>query len=152
MSAYMVSNEHIRVLVWKAGQREAQHATPFTFVRDNGKTLSITNAADAAEIGAILYDANAASLTARYGDPAPEEPYRHGRPQFPSWSALEAISALGGFEYQACEVENWPQTEAYRLCQELERHFVGLALLEAGVSTWTIDPHDLPMELAGAVV
>lgn len=148
MSAYMVSDEHINVMVWKAGQRAYQHDTLFTFTRDDGRVLRITSTADARELGQLLHDANLASVLARYGEWDDLEPYRYARPTFQTWSALEVIGALSCYEYQACEVPDWRGSEAYRLCRDLESHYICLAQRESGVRRWSILPGDRPVELS----
>lgn len=147
MSAYMVSNEHINVMIWKAGQREFQHDTPFTFTRDDGRVLRITSTADARELGQLLHDANLASVLARYGEWDDLEPYRYARPTCQTWSALEVISALSCYEYQACEVLGWRESEAYRLIRSLEQHYLRLALREGDVRAWPIEVGDRPVEV-----
>ncbi|MEO4039969.1 hypothetical protein V3N95_11955 (plasmid) [Micrococcaceae bacterium Sec6.3] len=151
MSAYMVGNEHINVMIWKAQERCEAHSMPFTFTRDDGTTLRVSNRADREALGRLLHEANLASVTARYGSWEAVEPYRYENPQYPSWSALEVLSAMRGYQYQACEVQDWTKTEAHRLCEALSAYYLRLALRESGVSTWTIERGDRPQELADPV-
>jgi hypothetical protein len=87
------------------------------------------------EVGQVLVDANVASIEYRYPDtightencPGPCEPYwvepyawKGGR----RLTALQALAAINGFEYQACERPDWEDSEAYRLLESLKASLV----------------------------
>lgn len=112
MSAWLVSKDHIDLLVTAAincgalEQREISHlAGAPAFIRDFS----------ADQVGKALWDANQRSLTARYGDRATRTlpAYR--------WAAVTEAAALAApvvlkacncFDYQACEVDRYPDTWA----------------------------------------
>lgn len=139
MSAYLVDAETIHVLVHTAiygGMDGPMHwATNAELNADGSNGVRNTSFSDARyrvaargteeHIGQMLLDANAASLGALYGDDDAFV-YTYRRPEFTTWEPVELLGILNCFEYQACEVENWDTTEAYRFCCALRRRIEGM--------------------------
>ncbi|MEO4039881.1 hypothetical protein [Micrococcus luteus] len=145
MSAYMVEDEHINVMVWAASKKTEHHGTPFAVELSNGRTLRAGTQEQRDELGRFLVQANEASLAARYGDTFPPITYRYQPPIWRTWSALETVWAVECFDYQACEVEDWPQCDAARVCDALRLHLLATALSEASdLSGWGIGENRLP--------
>ena len=129
MSAFMVEDEHINVMVWAAGQTRDRFARPFAFKLSDGRTLSADTAEHAAQMGRFLEEANVASMKARYGDDVVDWPaYRYARPRWETWSPLEVARAVDCFECQSCEVSDWAGSDARRFCDALRLHLLDLAV------------------------
>jgi hypothetical protein len=103
MSAFHVSDDHINILLsW------ARKHNPI--VRVDHTRFDLTQSEDYWRVGAVLRDANNASMDARYGD-KPEDYL----PKTVSVAHLEAIDIVSGcdcFEYQACEYSGWESSGA----------------------------------------
>ena len=96
------------------------------------------DATDAGDVGQMLVDANLSSILTRYPDcvtqpenmPGPSDayymrPYRFERPPA-QLTALELLSAIACYEYQACETENWEASKAKAFCDAMQDHLVRL--------------------------
>lgn len=96
-------------------------------------------------IGQLLIDANAASVNHRY-DEDNAYVYAYRRPRHIEWSPVELLSAIAGYEYQACETPDWATSEAHAFCTRLRqiviRHLPGW---DAG--PWTITRDSTPAHL-----
>lgn len=116
MSAWIVSKEHIDVLV---RAREAYSDSFWTrdFDRD--------------ETGRMLWRENLRSVAARYpNDESGERPgpiafvdedvdeYSYVNPGFKPTPG-EVFQAVGCYEYQSCETDDWEETDAHKWCREL---------------------------------
>jgi hypothetical protein len=103
MSAFHVSDDHINILLsW------ARKHNPIVRVGD--VRFDLTQSEDYWRVGAVLRDANNASMYARYGD-QPED----FLPKTVSVAHLEAIDIVSGcdcFDYQACEYDGWKNSGA----------------------------------------
>ena len=103
MSAFHVSDDHINILLsW------ARKHNPI--VRVDHTRFDLTQSEDYWRVGAVLRDANNASMDARYGD-KPED----FLPKTVSVAHLEAIDIVSGcdcFDYQACEYDGWESSGA----------------------------------------
>jgi len=103
MSAFHVSDDHINILLsW------ARKHNPIVRVGD--VRFDLTQSEDYWRVGAVLRDANNASMYARYGD-KPED----FLPKTVSVAHLEAIDIVSGcdcFDYQACEYDGWKSSGA----------------------------------------
>jgi hypothetical protein len=103
MSAFHVSDDHINILLsW------ARKHNPI--VRVDHTRFDLTQSEDYWRVGAVLRDANNASMDARYGD-KPEDYL----PKTVSVAHLEAIDIVSGcdcFDYQACEYSGWESSGA----------------------------------------
>jgi hypothetical protein len=103
MSAFHVSDDHINILLsW------ARKHNPI--VRVDHTRFDLTQSEDYWRVGAVLRDANNASMYARYGD-KPEDYL----PKTVSVAHLEAIDIVSGcdcFDYQACEYSGWESSGA----------------------------------------
>ena len=103
MSAFHVSDDHINILLsW------ARKHNPI--VRVDHTRFDLTQSEDYWRVGAVLRDANNASMDARYGD-KPEDYL----PKTVSVAHLEPIDIVSGcdcFDYQACEYSGWESSGA----------------------------------------
>lgn len=160
MSAFVVDQEHLNVLIW-AGlssrfgsptRRVLSWPIPDpTAYPDSVETgpgyhyRRLTR--DTAEIvGQILLDQNLRSVNYLYTDDEINI-YLHRAPQHTTWTAVEILSAIACYEYQACETTDWPQTEAYNICQALQEHMIA-SLPAYSEAPWEITRSTLPAQAA----
>lgn len=137
MSAYMIEREHITYLVG-AAMFDGGHA--WYHVKPPGmrhrRELDRADYDRAAEVGQMLWDENKRSINARYPDTidnmddAPGvvgETYRfhkyYGSP-FTIIEPVQLIKAVNCFMYQACETDDWPESEAFAFCQSLISKYI----------------------------
>ncbi len=142
MSAFVVSNSHIHLLVHTAmyGPTDARrtwhtfsyyHRTPNEPAGNSGTQHTIRpgdfDAAD--KLGQLLLSENVESVHYRYpsdhdlpaGDYAAL--YRFG--SAPHVSAVDVLVALDGYEYQSCEHPGWRTSEAHSFADALRRAVIG---------------------------
>ncbi|PPF87557.1 hypothetical protein C5E07_16605 [Pseudoclavibacter sp. RFBJ3] len=143
MSAIMLAPEHFNVLIWTAihaapavpSERNlvtytTAESTPYNGVRSWGAAGNVRELTAGTETiyGQMLVDANAAAVNDKYGEDNAYV-YAYSRPKSTEWTPREVLSALDGFEYQACEVEDWVSSEAKQFCdilrRRLERRIIG---------------------------
>ncbi len=126
MSAFLCSDEHIRVLVL-AGLQSAQHRTDGYFgwysVEDGEPVAERLDFDSIDETAQMLRRENLRSLNSRYGDPVPEATetlvntghvIRAGR-----LDPVSVLKAIDCYEYQSCESSDWPDTRAAAYCRTL---------------------------------
>lgn len=115
MSAYIVDHDHIDALLSYGIQHQVRYSVAESCVE--------INLHNATEIGRILLDENERSVRHRYpGSDVDDLPGTIGQNaasyKFRRWPALLQLEALtilkacDGFDYQACETENYEQSLA----------------------------------------
>lgn len=153
MSAYTVDTEHIRTLVW-AGQNFGRPHEPLTWIAPENpafpETLIVTQFAThrqltdetAESIGQILLDENVSSVNHRYDE---DEPcvYDHGTPAHTQWTAVEILSAISCYEYQASEHPEWDTSEAKTIIEALRNRLIS-TLPGYTDGPWEITPTTKP--------
>lgn len=144
MSAFMVSDEHIRVLVWAADMATDGRGIPLEGSPGRGFP-NPPREIRGEEAGQMLWEANAASLFSAYGDVVRGR-YSHGQPRFLDWSELEVLRILACFEYQSCEVTNWHETPAFWWCHHLRNRLIHKMIGDAPFA-WAVDIDTLPTRL-----
>lgn len=153
MSCYMVDPEHINVLIWAALHAGGPATDPVYLPTDDEPTdtnavepgrdynIRVLRRGTETGVGQMLVDANAVSVRTRYNltDETDEGyVYEYRAPIDQHWSLVELLSALNGYEYQACEVFNWRSSEAKLFCDQLRRR-IESRLPDAAGGPWTID-------------
>jgi len=121
MSAYIVDHDHIDALLSYA----IEHRARYTALQS---CVEIT-ALNATEIGRILLDENERSVRCRYADCSPDELPGSGQESasynFRPWSkplqALTILKACEGFDYQACEADNYDQSIASNIIDAIRK-------------------------------
>jgi hypothetical protein len=140
MSAYIVDRNHIRYLVsaaqsrvilgssaalrwsWKVNRKEGTMERAELTQHDRDR---------AGEVGNMLWSENVKSVSARYPNDKPSElpgpcqesfDYAHSRP----WpcdeiDAVQVLKACDALEYQSCEHDGWPESEACAFLEALRR-------------------------------
>lgn len=136
MSCHMVEPEHIHVLIWAALHADGPTTDLMYLPTDDEPTdnnavepsrpSNVRDLRRATEtgVGQMLVDANALSVRTRYNlDDESDEGYvyEYTTPKDTWWSPEKLLSALSGFEYQACETVQWRESEAKLFCDLLRR-------------------------------
>lgn len=113
MSAYVVSNKTIQ------GMLQAVHLERHTGDRYywNGEMKMMAGHLD--KIGQKLIDENYRSVNYRYQTESKPHKYIHGKENIIRLSAVEIIKLCNGYRYQACETDDWEDTEAYEIWDTL---------------------------------
>lgn len=136
MSAYLVSDNHLNVLVsyftssihgsglWCKVNGEYTYLTP-----DNAKYIAYE-----------LHKENCRSLDHRYDEHNVDENYQFKYVRTDAYSPLEIAGAIDCLEYQSCEREDYHQSEAYSLLCNMRKHLLReMAEKEFGnETTWEI--------------
>ena len=131
MSAWIVSKEHIDVLL-RAGFVYGVKGWGGHVRWESGEGDRELTKESANEVGRMLWRENVRSIESRYPDTAESgdypgpvdfdpygvEEYVYTAPGF-SPTPGETFKALGCFEYQSCETDDWRDSEAFRFCQSL---------------------------------
>ena len=109
MSAFIVSDKHLNVILTMAVVKRASY-----YFEANGRRVDITRA-NASEIGQKLLDENFRSVNHRYreNDKAAKFEYRAVRSD--EYSAVDVLKAIDCLDYQSCETDDWPKSEAYAI-------------------------------------
>jgi hypothetical protein len=115
MSAYLVPAYHINALVsWAAG-KHGSNAVSYYW---GDKHREVRN--DAARVASVLFAENVRSVNSRYK----EHDTAHGfkfKPVPNLLNPIDVIKACHGYSYQACETEDWEQSEAFAIIKGIER-------------------------------
>lgn len=112
MSAYVVSDAHIRALITWA----AMHRVSY-YWQDARREVR----GDAPRTASVLYAENVRSVNARYNDCESAHGFRY------SFSAADIrrepvaiLKACHGYMYQACEASGWEESEAHAIIRAIE--------------------------------
>ena len=123
MSAFVVAVEHIHTLLM-AGLDADYPSAPLRWYFGNPTHVGELTEDTASAVGQMLIDANIASVDHRYRETNTRIEYTYRRLDYTGWTTGELLSALHGYEYQACEAPGWDTSEAYAFCRELERKLI----------------------------
>lgn len=113
MSAHVVPASHINALAtWMASTGSTYYWA--------GRRRPVEG--DAHRVAAVLYAENVRSVNSRYrqSDPAHGHLYTCN-PQHARLSAVAILAALDCYEYQACECDDWDQSEACAIVHAARR-------------------------------
>ena len=158
MSAYLVDKRHIDLLLKATDQYSRQFGITWSngTIRKHFQQGEILHYAQQQrignrdDIGAMLWAENLQSVSERYPDDhSGERPGRVGladadilayefTPQAYHVTPVEALKALACYEYQACEHDEWDQSEAKDFCESL-RHALINALPGYEEAPWSWD-------------
>jgi len=106
MSAFIVSREHIRYLVWARYNAAVK-----------GRDL-VPGMEEMESDAVMLYNANIQSVNYRYEEDRPlESDFNIGGPR--STETAQVLMAIHCLEYQACEPPDWEQSPAYHWLRDL---------------------------------
>lgn len=150
VSAYIVSPAHIQAML-KAGIEASRGSTlrwytpgaPVLTMDEHNLRTRELRLDTIEEVGAMLLRANVASVTALYGEdhgytvPAADFNPVHVM-QRRRIDAVSMLKAVDGYEYQACEVAYWRESEAYAFCVALRRVLIKSLPGYEDAETWEI--------------
>lgn len=133
MSAFLVPAYHINALVsWAAG-KHGSNAVSYYW---GGKHREVRN--DEARIASVLYAENVRSVNARYQEHDPAHGFKFKR--VPNLlNPVDVIKACHGYSYQACEADDWEQSEAFAIIKGIERSAVRSLPGYAESDAWVLD-------------
>ena len=135
MSAYICDKRHIVYLVTAAMSRVINpHGGVFRW-RFQGKSRELPGEFNlAAEVANMLWRENIKSVSHRYpGEssatlPGPNDrDYNitaHDFPVFAEINPLQVLASLNCYEYQSCEHDEWPLSEAFQFCESLRHNAI----------------------------
>lgn len=138
MSAYVVSNAHLNAIVnfaYIKFRREPVLYPPSGF-------RPSVDCSQPTELGQILLDENVRSVNYRYNETRETEPFKHNL-SLTLVSLEQFFSCIACLEYQSCETNNWPETEAFHILQGLKDKAIRL-LPGYDKTKWSLDDGDLP--------
>lgn len=128
----MVSERHVSVIV-QAGLALAPTRLPsWPADLNNGDTGTERNRwgvrrrltrESASTVGQILLSACARSVDQKYGEDDNETPYLYRAPGG-RWQPIEVLKAIDCYRYQACEADDWEESEAATICDCIYRALV----------------------------
>ena len=122
MDAALVSNEHIRVLVW-AGCRTAWR-DPMTWIDSDGCQHDHFPEID--HVGQALITQNVRSYNRHAPEHAQRPPMYVNRPPRRDYTPVEVLKAIDSYEHHSCWTPDYGQTDAEAYCDSLRRHMVAL--------------------------
>ncbi len=94
------------------------------------------------QLGKILWDENTASLNARYSDWPVDGEYGEFEPTR-LLTLPEAVMAVSGYMYQACEHPDWTKSIAYAFCIHMKAELAGFVRGVSDADTWSIHEDDV---------
>lgn len=119
MSAFLVGRNHISFLIYAALEYSRGGSFTYGHSAAGHKTLTIDNASST---GNMLLLENYKSLECRYEERADErEVFGEYLEHVYDLDAVQVLKAVGCYEYQACEHDDWEASEAHAFCEAL-RH------------------------------
>lgn len=143
MSAYLVDPEHINVMIWAGLMPDRVNGPMRWYYGPGSNQQSMLSAETADRVGQMLVDVNSASVNYRYKEDNAYI-YSYTPPRFKTWQAIEIIGAIHCYEYQACERDDWRESEAYAFCRMLERKMIR-RLPDYDKAPWEITRDHLPI-------
>jgi hypothetical protein len=135
MSAFEVETVHIDVLVSAALQMDRYHET-LSWYWGNPSRMTRLELENAGQVGAMLVAENRRSVNFRYSEDELEEPYEFTQ-IVGTFDPVKVLGALSCYEYQACECDDWTETEAYAFCVALRSKLIH-ALPGYQDAPWTV--------------
>lgn len=148
----MVDFEHISVIVhwalknlhgprWTITEEEALQNPEgvSNFGAWYSRTLSHQSIA---YVGQVLLDKNADAIRDHYDDDSEYMIFDADHIPEMRWSALEILSALMCYEYQACDAKDYEESEAHRIVNSI-KHGIESKLTE-GTDVWEITSDTVP--------
>lgn len=131
MSAFMVSDEHVHVLLSWALSEGQLRGYPASWpvngdavgvgIREysRGSRARELTIESAGTVGQIIVEANARSVDYRYREDTNVRAYAYRRPRTVDREPVEIIKACRCVAYQSCEVDDWPRSEAHAILEAI---------------------------------
>lgn len=112
MSAFVVSDYHINILVNWAANRHGSDAVSYYW---NGRRREIRN--DAKRVASVLHAENVRSVNTRYSECDNPNGFKF-KPMglgYLNITPIQIIKACNCLTYQSCETRDWEETEAFAI-------------------------------------
>ncbi len=128
MSAYLVEDEHVKQLAAylchddRSSVEDLAEWHGFGYKKDRNGFVQPDDLAT--HYANILLAENYRSLRARYSDTDLSHKVAVSLGDILRTDRIQAVNVLHSlacYEYQACESEDWDQTDAYKLCDQIRR-------------------------------
>jgi hypothetical protein len=155
MSAFLQDKAHIDALV-EASLRNYCGSSLNYYWQGEWKRVTSENAD---EIGLMLWGENYASVNYRYPDCEGHDLpgkvgndwqsmlfYRY-QPVRRSYSAVQILQAIRGYEYQSCEHPGWETSEAKAFCDALTHSMISRLPGYEDANTWSIPDDPEPVKV-----
>lgn len=157
MSAWLVSKEHLYLLVYKAMHHRGAGSVGIRWYYEKApRKLGPFDYDEADRLVALLDEENRKSLRYRYEDAesmfpeAPPPGYPRTLAFATEYTPAETLKAISCYEYQTCEHSEWEASEAHAFCQAL-RDYVITEVAGYDDAPWGIE-HDEFEKRRGGVV
>ena len=137
MSAYIVNDDHINVLVSYFVEYRSMYQLwckiggEFTYLTaDNAKLLAYQ-----------LHKENIRSVNSRYSETSSDEMYEfeYIEQAKQSYTTAEIAKAIDGLEYQSCEHDDWDGSDAKLNLNQMRKHLLSSLEGYEEANTWSID-------------
>lgn len=117
MSSYIVPDHHLNTLItWANRQGQGPRAVTYYW---QGKRRNFTD--DIERCASVLYAENVRSVNARYQDDTPAHGFVFRFVRVEHLRPVDIIKACHGYAYQACDTNDWEQSEAFAMVQAIEQ-------------------------------
>ena len=133
MSAYIVPAFHINALVSWAANRNGINVVSYWWAGDR---YEIRN--DEQRIASVLYAENVRSVNFRYSESTAASGFRFENVMTHTLAAVDVIKACHGYIYQACEADDWKNTEAGAIIKAIEQAAICSLPGYEGSSAWSL--------------
>ena len=129
MSAFVVNPSHICALVhWsvtpKPGHYPGAGRAPLRYYW-NGSSHQISG--NEQRVASVLHAANVRSVNARYQDNISADGFKYRAPtssKLRNLSPIQILKANHCYAYQACETDDWQQSEAFAIIAAIEQEAI----------------------------
>jgi hypothetical protein len=120
MSAYIVPAFHINALVSWAANRHGINVVSYWWAANRVKhRYELRN--NEQRIASVLYAENVRSVNFRYSESTAASGFRFKNVMTHTLKAVDVIKACHGYIYQACEADDWKDTEAHAIINAIEK-------------------------------
>jgi hypothetical protein len=135
MSAWLLPNRHIDTLVAWASRNGASYY--------HGEARRYVNE-DECRIAAELYAENVRSLNCRYKENEPTEGYVFKWPSGykPLPDPIVILKMCNCYDYQACETDSYPQSEAYAIVDGIRHEAIRKLPGYDGAAGWPLEDYE----------
>jgi hypothetical protein len=133
MSAYIVPDYHINALVSWAANRHGINVVSYWWAGDRYELRH-----NEQRIASVLYAENVRSVNFRYSESTTASGFRFKNVMTHMLKAVDVIKACHGYIYQACEADDWKDTEARAIINAIEQAAIHSLLGYQNSSAWCL--------------
>lgn len=113
MSAYVVTDEHIAAILQASSPQYPGDSFSYYWNDEQHCTKNL---------GQILLNENYRSVNFRYSKN--DSPHEFQPKAIQQYKPVEILSLIAGYEYQACETDDWRETEAFAIVDALKHRAI----------------------------